>query len=139
MSIEDRFLAQLARGGLISQDEYDQMCQDLPSEVIAGALAKRFDVTNETRTLVEAARLYLSAGYHLQALELCSRSVRVSELQKIVDQILPRLRQEYPDTRLLGKLLDEAFLVINLNTGRIDRLPPLMPATIIEAPAASAE
>jgi len=133
-SIEDRFLARLARGGLVSQDEYDQICQDLPPEMIARALASRFEYTNETRTLIEAARLYLRAGYDLEALEVCSRGARVNELQRIVEKILPRLRQAYPDTRYYGKLLDEAFLVIDLSNGKIIRFPPLMPATIIQEP-----
>ena len=128
MSVEDRFLASLARGGLVSQDEYDQITQDLPPEVIASALASRFNYTNETRVLVEAARLYLRAGFDLEALEVCSRGARVSELQKIVDKILPRLRQAYPDTRLYGKLLEDAFLVIDLENGHMVRYPPLMPA-----------
>lgn len=136
MSVEDRFLATLARGGLVSQDEYDQIIQDLPPEVIASALASRFNYTNETRVLVEAARLYLRAGFDLQALEVCSRGARVNELQHIVEKILPRLRQANPDTRLYGKLLEDAFLVIDLQTGHIVRYPPLMPATFIEDSAA---
>lgn len=134
-SVEDRFLARLARGGLVSQDEYDQLCQDLPPEAVAAALASRFNYTNETRALVEAARLYLRAGYDCEALEVCSRGARVSELRRIVEKILPRLRRAYPDTRLYGKLLEDAFLVIDLHSGHMQRYPPLMPATIIEEPA----
>jgi hypothetical protein len=135
MSVEDRFLARLARGALISQDEYDQISEDLPPEILAGALASRFNYTNETRTLVEAARLYLRAGFDCEALEVCSRAVRINELQRIVEKILPRLRRAYPDTRLYGKLLEDAFLVIDLHTGHMDRFPPLMPATGPDTPA----
>src|SRR5690349_1273304 len=129
MSVEDQFLAKIARGGLVSQDEYDQLCQDLPPEIVAGALARRFDATGETRMLVEAARLYARAGYDYQLLEVCSRSPHQHELQRLVQRTLPRLRVEYPDIQLIGKLMDEAFLVIDLFSGKIVRFPPIMPAT----------
>lgn len=132
MSTEDRFLARLARGGLVSQDEYDQISQDLPPEVIAGALASRYNYTKETRVLIEAARLYLSAGYEFEALEVCSRTRRIRELERIVEKILPGLRQAFPGTRLYGRLLEEAFLVIDLDSGKMVRYPPLMPATMVD-------
>ncbi len=128
MSLEDRFLAKLARGGLVSQDEYEQLRQELPPEILAKALARRFDVTGETRMLVEAARLYAQAGLDYQVLEVCSRSPHLPELRRFIQKTLPRIRQEYPDTRMVGKLMDEAFLVIDLDTGKIVRFPPLMPA-----------
>lgn len=127
-SVEDRFLAQLARGGVVSQDEYDQICQDLPPEIVARALARRFDQTGETSTLVEAARLYAQAGFDYEVMEVCSRSPRVRELQHLVEKTLPRLRRDYPGIPMIGKLLEEAFLVIDLNSGKVVRFPPLMPA-----------
>ncbi len=129
MSLEDKFLVKLARGGLVSQDEYDQLCQDMPPETVAAALARRFEATGETRMLVEAARLYTQAGLDYQVLEVCSRSPHLPELRRFIQKTLPRIRQDYPDTRLIGKLMDEAFLVIDLETGNIVRFPPLMPAT----------
>lgn len=133
ISVEDDFLRRLARGLLIEQDEYDQISADLPPEALANALAKRFEITRETRTLVEAARLYLHAGFVYETLELCSRAPNVAELQKILQKVLPQVRREYPETRLVGKLLEEALLVIDLVTGKMVRFPPLMPATMTSA------
>ncbi len=129
MTIEEKFLAKLSRGGLVSEDEYNQLCQDLPPETIAGALARRFEATGETRLLVEAARLYAQAGFVYQALEVCSRAPLSHELQRLVQKALPRIRKDYPDIKLIGKLMDEAFLVIDLETGKIVRFPPVMPAS----------
>ncbi len=129
MSLEDRLLAKIARGGLVSQDEYDQLSQDLPPENLARALAQRFNTTGETRMLVEAARLYAKAGFDYEVLEVCSRSPRSQELQKLVQKTLPRLRKDYPDTKMIGKLMDEAFLIIDLETGKMVRFPPVMPAS----------
>ncbi len=126
MSLEDKFLARLARGGLVSQDEYDQLCQDMPPEIIAAALARRFEATGETRMLVEAARLFAQAGLNYQVLEVCSRSPHLPELRHMIQKTLPRIRQDYPDTKLVGKLMDEAFLVIDLESGSIVRFPPLI-------------
>jgi len=128
-SIEDQFLAKLSRGGLVAQDEYEQLGQDLPPEIVAGALARRFDVTSELRMLVEAARLYSRAGYDYEVLELCSRAPRSHELQRLVEKTLPRIRNAYPEIRRIGKLMDTAFIVIDLDTGKMVRFPPLMPAT----------
>lgn len=130
MSHEDRFLTRLAHGFNISQDEYEQMSQDLPPEALAEALARRHAVTSETQTLIEAARLYAAAGYDYEALELCSRAPRLRQLQAITQKILPHLRRDYPDTRLVGKLLEPAFIVIDLQTGVITRYPPIYPATM---------
>ncbi len=126
MSLEDKFLAKLARGGLVSQDEYDQLCQDIPPETVAAALARRFEATGETRMLVEAARLYAQAGLDYQVLEVCSRSPHLPELRRIIQKTLPHIRQDYPDTKLVGKLVDEAFLVLDLDTGSIVRFPSLI-------------
>lgn len=128
MSIEEKFLARLSRGGLVSQDEYDQLSQDFAPELLARALARRFNITGETRMLVEAARLYAQAGLDYEVLELCSRSPHLHELQKLVQGILPRIRKDYPNIKLIGKLMDEAFLVIDLDTGKMVRFPPIMPA-----------
>lgn len=130
MSIEDRFLSRLAGGSAITDDEYGQMSQDLPPEALAPALAKRFLVTGEIPSLVEAARLYAAAGYDYEALELCSRAPRVRQLQGIVKKLLPRVQKDYPDARKVGKLLDEALLVIDLQTGALTRFQPIMPATM---------
>ncbi len=129
ISIEDQFLAKISCGGLVSQDEYDQISQDLPPENLAGALARRFDATGETRMLEEAARLYAQAGKDYEALEVCSRFPRSQKLQKMVQMILPRIRKDYPDIKLIGKLMDEAFLVIDLESGKMVRFPPIMPAS----------
>lgn len=126
MSVEDQFLARLSRGGLVTQDEYDQIAQDIPPEEMAAALARRFQATGEQRMLVEAAQLYARAGYDYQVLELCSRSPHAPELRRLLQKTLPHIRRDYPDTRLIGKLLDEAFLVIDLDTGQILRFPPLI-------------
>ena len=128
MTVDEKFLARLSRGGLVSQDEFDQLSKELPPEELAEALAKRFNVTGETRMLVEAARLYARAGLDYEVLELCSRSPRLQELQKLVQKTLPRIRKDYPDIKMIGKLMDEAFLVIDLETGKIVRFPPLLPA-----------
>jgi hypothetical protein len=132
MSVEDEFLARLACGNLVSQDEYDQLAQDLPDESLAAALAGRFNHTKETRILVEAARLYIHAGMYLHALEACSRAPRAAEVQKLIARALPEIRRNYPDIDLVGKLMDEAMLVIDLRCGKITRFPPIMPATSLE-------
>ncbi len=132
ISVEDDFLSRLARGLLIEQDEYDQLCQDLPPETLALALAKRFEQTNETQELVESARLYARAGLLYETLEICSRAPNIRELQKIIQKILPQVQKEYPEIRMVGKLLEEAFLVIDLTSGKIIRFPPLMPATMTD-------
>jgi hypothetical protein len=131
-SAEDAFLDRLARGQIVAQDEYDQMCDSLPLETIAAALARRFTWTGESRTLVEAARLYALAGFLYEALEVCSRSPHVYGLRQIVLKSLPAVRSAYPGARLVGKLLDEALLVIDLETGKIVRFPPILPATMCE-------
>ena len=131
-SIDDQFLEKLARGYAMTQDEFDQIGQDLPPELIAAALVRRFRYIEEVHLLVEAARLYAHAGFDYEALEICSRYPRVHELKKIVERTLPRLRKEYPGIPSIGKLLDEAFLVIDLNTGKMTRFPPLFPATILD-------
>ena len=129
-SVEDDFLVRLTRGQLIEQDEYDQLWQDLPPEELARALAKRYAHTNETQALVEAARLYTHAGFLYEALEVCSRAPRISELRKITQKVLPQVQREYPGIKLVGKLLDEAFIVIDLESGEIVRFPPIIPATM---------
>lgn len=129
-SAEDAFLERLARGGIITQDEYDQVAGDLPPEALAAALARRFESTGETRILVEAARLYAQSGFLYKALEACSRASRVPGLKQIVQESLPALRRDYPGARRVGKLLDQALLVIDLETGRIVRFPPILPATM---------
>ena len=129
-SVEDALLQRIARGLLIEQDEYDQLWQDLPPEELARALAKRHAHTNETQSLVEAARLYAHAGFLYEALEVCSRAPRVPELRKITRSVLPQVQQEYPQTRLVGKLLEEAFIVIDLESGEIVRFPPLISGTM---------
>lgn len=128
LSAEDELLERIARGGLVAQGEYDQIAEQLPPEALASALARRFDVTGETRMLAEAARLYLLAGDYYQALEACSRAPRLKSSQTIIQQVLPHLRASYPDTRLVGKLLEEAFLVIDLFTGKMTRFPPILPS-----------
>jgi hypothetical protein len=127
-SIEDRFLETLARGGLVSQAEYDQMCQDLPPDLLAQALARRFNCTGDTRALVAAANLYHVARLPYETLEVCSRAPRVSELQRMIQKVLPVVQRAYPGERMVGKLMEEAFLVIDLRTGKIIRFPPLLPA-----------
>lgn len=127
-SAEDKILERIAQGGLVSQDEYDQVAQDLPEEALAGALVRRFDCTGESRMLVEAARLYLHSGAAYQALEACSRAPRLPALAKIIEQALPHVRAEYPDIPCVGKLLEEAFLVIDLRSGKMVRFPPILPA-----------
>lgn len=128
MSIEDKFLSRLSRGGLVSQDEYDQLSQDFTPENLAVALARRYNITGETRMLEEAARLYAQAGLHYEVMELCSRFPRSRALQKLVQRTLPRIRKDYPDIKMIGKLMDEAFLVIDLDSGKMVRFPPIMPA-----------
>ena len=129
-SAEDAFLERLARGGTVSQDEYDQVSGDLPPEALAAALARRFELTGETRILVEAARLYAQSGYLYEALEACSRAPRVISLKQNIQHSLPALRLAYPGARRVGTLLDPALLVIDLDTGRIVRFPPILPATM---------
>ena len=46
----------------------------------------------------------------------------------MASQILPRIRRDYPEDAVIGKLLDEAFLVIDLRTGKVERFPGLLPA-----------
>lgn len=128
ISTEEEFLARLARGGLVSQDEWDQLCDLLPPADLARALARRFDCTGETRMLAQAARLYLRAGLVYQALEVCSRAPSLQAHQAVIEQALARVRRDYPETKLVGKLLDEAFLVIDLTSGKMMRFPPLLPA-----------
>lgn len=135
-SADDAFLNRLARGGIISQDEYDQAAGDLPPEILAAALARRFESTGETRALAEAARLYARAGFLYEALEACSRAPRVPALKQIIQKSLPALRRAYPGARRVGKLLDQALLVIDLDTGRIVRFPPILPATMCGESAA---
>lgn len=134
MSYEDRFLAKLAGGETLSQDEYDQMTQDMPLEIIAAALVKRFRWTEDMRTLIEAAHLYHRAGQLYDALEICSRYPRVAALQRLIQTILPAVRAEYSDlypaTEWIGRLHEEAFLVIHLSTGEITRFPPLVQSTL---------
>lgn len=129
MSIDDEFLSRLARGGLISQDEYDQMAQDLPPEMIAQALADRCQSINDIPMLVEAARLFYRAGQYYDVLEVCSRVSRGEAFHQMIQKALPYLRKDYPGEKRVGKLLDKAFLVIDLDTGHIVRFPPIMPAT----------
>ncbi len=133
-SVEDDFLQRLSRGLRVEQDEYDQICFDLPPENLAQALAKRFETTRETQTLVEAARLYSRAGFLYETLEVCSRAPRVTELRKIIQKILPRVQNDYPGIRMVGKLLEDAFIVVDLVSGQIVRFPPLMPATMLARP-----
>lgn len=132
-SAEDQFLAKLAGGDNISQDEYDQMCQDMPVDLVAAALVKRYRWTEDMHTLIEAARLFQHAELYYEALEVCSRFPRTYALRQMIQKILPRVRVDYhdiyPDTTQVGKLLDEAFLVIDLSNGSITRYPPLMPST----------
>lgn len=124
-SLEDDFLNRLARGHLIEQDEYDQMLPDLPQESIARALAKRHTCTQELPVLVEAARIFLREGLFYDALEACSRAPRQPELRKLILAALPEVQKDYPDIPMVGKLLEDAFLVINLQTGEIVRFPPI--------------
>lgn len=128
MSIDDEFLSRLARGGVISQDEYDQMAHDLPPEMIAQALAARSQSINDTPLLAEAARLYFRAGRYYEVLEVCSRVSHGEAFHALINKTLPYLRRDYPGEKRVGKLLDQAFLVIDLDTGHIVRFPPLMPA-----------
>lgn len=127
-SADDRLLARLSDGFSVSQDEYDQVAYDLPPEAIAQALVARWRWTEDARTLLEAARLYLRAGQYYRAFELCTRSPRSSSLRTLAKQILPRIRRDYPDDIVIGKLLDDAFLVIDLRSGKVDRYPGLLPA-----------
>lgn len=124
---EDDFLERLARGLIIEPDEYNQVVQDLPKEALALAFSRRFWITRETQALVQAAYLYNHAGMTYEALEVCSRASRSSELQKIKQRALGQARQEYPGIQWIGKLLDEAFLVIDLVSGQIIRFPPIIP------------
>ncbi len=128
MSFEDHFLKKLARGADIAQDEYAQMSQELPDEQLAAALVRRFQKTGEMPVLLEAARLYQRAGQAYAVLEICSRYPHKAEFRKMVQKNLPQVRQEYPGTQWVGKLLEEAFIVIDLQEGTIVRFPPLMPS-----------
>lgn len=127
-SLEQAFLERLARGGLVSQDEYDQIVESLDPPALAGALARRFSVTGETKFLLEAARLFLQNDLPYHALEACSRAPRAQGLQAVARKALELARGDYPDARQVGKLMDEAFLIIDLETGQIARFPPLLPA-----------
>jgi hypothetical protein len=129
-SLEDEFLARLARGGLVSQDEWEQIADLLPPDQLASALARRFDLTGESRMLVMAAQLYMRSGDVYHALEACSRAPSLRTLQAVVQQAIPRVQRDYPDAQVIGKLLDEAFLVIDLTTGKMTRYPPLLPARL---------
>ena len=129
-SLDEIFLERLASGGLVSQDEYDQIAEYLDPKPLAEALARRFSCTKDARFLLEAARLYLHNGMPYHALEACSRSPRARGLAAIASQALDQARSEYPDTRQIGKLMDDAFLIIDLETGHIVRFPPIFPARI---------
>ena len=125
---EEEVLGQLADGYSVSQDAYDQVAYDLPPEELALALERRWRWTADGRTLLEAARLYLRAGKVYEAFELCTRQPRTSSLRQLANQILPRIRRDYPDDDLIGKLVDADFLVIDLRTGQVERFPGLLPA-----------
>ncbi len=127
-SLEAVFLERLASGGLVSQDEYDQTAEYLDPAALAEALARRFNCTKDARFLLEAARLYLQNDMPYHALEACSRSPRARGLAAIASKAIDAARREYPGTRQIGKLLDEAFLIIDLETGHIVRFPPVFPA-----------
>jgi hypothetical protein len=127
-SVEDDLLSRIAHGQPIEQDEYDQLRQDLPPEELARALARRHACTNEPQALVEAARLFEHCGLLYDAVEVCSRAARLPELRQVLRRLLPRVQREYPETRLVGKLLEEAFIVIDLESGEIVRFPPLIPS-----------
>jgi hypothetical protein len=127
-SLEEAFLERLARGGLVSQDEYDQTAEYIDPAALACALAQRFSITAEIKFLVEAARLYLYNGQPYHALEACSRAPRARGLQPVIHKALEQVRGDYPDARQVGKLMEEAFLIIDLETGQIARFPPLLPS-----------
>jgi hypothetical protein len=129
-SIEDDFLNRLARGLAVEQEEYDQLSHDLPMQDLALAFSMRYGYTHEIQALVESARLYSQAGYLYEALEVCSRSPRSSELRRIAQKMILRVQKEYPGIQRIGKLLDEAFLVIDLTSSEIVRFPPILPATM---------
>ena len=126
MSTEDRFLARLARGQLISQEEFDQLRPALPEDQLAAAFAARFENTRDGKFLIEAARLYQHAGLLYESLEVCSRSPRMRELQRLIERSLPRVRDDYPDIRMVGKLVADVLLVIDLESGTIARFPGLI-------------
>jgi hypothetical protein len=127
-SAEEEVLGQLADGYNVSQDAYDQVAYDLPPEELARALLSRWRWTEDSRTLLEAARLFLRAEDYYQAFELCTRQPRSSAMRNMAGEILGRIRRDYPEDKMIGKLLDEAFLVIDLRTGRVERFPGLLPA-----------
>lgn len=127
-TLEEAFLERLARGGLISQDEYDQTAEYIDPAALACALARRFSITGETKFLIEAARLYLYNGLPYLALEAASRAPRVHSLHAVILKALEQVRGDYPDARRVGKLMEEAFLIIDLESGQITRFPPLLPA-----------
>jgi hypothetical protein len=128
MNYETRFLERLAWGEEIAQDEYDTICADLDPETLAGALVARFRSTGYASTLLEAARLFLAAGQPFRALEICSRYPHKPEFRRLAQKTLPVLRKEYPGTFQVGRLLEEAFIVVDLRTASVERFPPLMPA-----------
>jgi hypothetical protein len=125
---EEEVLSRLADGYTVSQDAYDQVAYDLPPEELARALELRWRWTQDGRTLLEAARLYLRVGKVYLALELCTRQPRTSALRQLAGQIVARIRRDYPDDDLIGKLVDADFLVIDLRTGHVERFPGLLPA-----------
>jgi hypothetical protein len=129
MDYETRFLQRLARGEEIAQDEYFTICADLDPEILAAALVTRFRCTGYSSALLEAARLFLAAGQPFRVLEICSRYPRKPEFHRLAQKTLPGLRKEYPGTFQVGRLLEEAFLVVDLRTGTVERFPPLMPAS----------
>ncbi len=132
MNSEERFLSRLGSGANISQDDYNQMAEFIAPEALARALVRRFECNEDIRALQEAARLFLLADLPYQALEVCSRYPKIYALQKLTQEILPHLRQayqeEYPSTHMVGRLLEEAFLVVDLSTGQVTRYPPIMPS-----------
>ena len=125
---EEEVLGRLSSGYSVSQDAYDQVAYDLPPEELAQALELRWRWTEDARTLLEAARLYLRAGKYYRAFELCTRQPRSGPLRQLAGQILARIRRDYPDDEVIGKLVEEDFLVIDLRTGRVERYPGLLPA-----------
>jgi hypothetical protein len=121
-------LARLSGGFNLTQDEYDQAADVLPPELIARALLKRFAWTGDARTLQEAAQLYLRAGDYYHAYEVCTRMPRSYALKQLALKILPRIRRDYPDTPVLGRLVEDTLLVIDLRSGKAERFPGLLPA-----------
>lgn len=126
MSIEDRFLTRLARGQLITQEEFDQLRPDLADDLLAAAFAARFEATGDVKFLLEAARLYHHAGFVYETLEVCSRAQRHPELHRLIAALLPRVRSDYDNTRQVGKLVGDSLLVIDLIDGTVSRFPALL-------------